>query len=71
MFELLVNGIPRTYRDKAEYAVDAGRILKHRDLGSEIIVLNKNTREWLIVSDVVFASPKWQPAAQAVTARAV
>jgi hypothetical protein len=71
MFELLVNGIPRTYRDKPEFAVDAGRVLKRRDLSAEITVLNLTTREWLIVSDVVFASPKWQPAAQAVTARAM
>ena len=69
MFELLINGIPRTYRDIAKLAIDAGRILKLRDKQSEVTVLNMVTREWLIVTDFVFANPKWQPAAEARTAK--
>ena len=37
MFELLINGIPRTYRDQPELAIDAGRVLKQRDNQSEVM----------------------------------
>jgi hypothetical protein len=39
MFEILVNGTPRNYRDQERLAIDAGRMLKRRDK-SEIAVVN-------------------------------
>jgi hypothetical protein len=30
-------------------AVDAGRVLKDRDRGSEITVINDDTRQWVIM----------------------
>jgi hypothetical protein len=57
-FEILINGIPRTYRDVKELAVDAARIIKHRERTSEITIIDRNTREWAIVKDLVNA-PVW------------
>lgn len=59
MFEILVNGIARTHRDLSDTALDAGRVLKHRDLSSEVKIVNETTKEWLVVTDVVFADPRW------------
>jgi hypothetical protein len=58
-FELLVNGVPRTYRDIREHALDAARILKHRDMSAEITIINRNTREWALLRNIV-AEPVWQ-----------
>jgi hypothetical protein len=59
-FEILVNGIPRTFRDMESMALDAARILKDRDRSSEITVINRGTRQWLIIADP-FAKPgPWQ-----------
>ena len=59
MFEIQVNGIPRTYRDLQETALDAGRVLKFGDLSSEVKVVNETTKQWLVVTDGVFATPRW------------
>ena len=59
MFEILVNGISRTHRDLQETALDAGRVLKFRDLNSEVKVVNETTKQWVIVTDGVFATPRW------------
>ncbi|HEY4257643.1 MAG TPA: hypothetical protein VGM66_10540 [Candidatus Udaeobacter sp.] len=64
-FELLVNGIPRTYRDLPELAIDAGRFHKQQHPKDELTVINMATREWLTVTDMVFANPEWQLPAEA------
>ncbi len=61
MFEIRVNGVSRTCRDVMETALDAGRELKHRDLSSEVIIINDVTKEWVVVTDGVFEFPKWRP----------
>jgi hypothetical protein len=48
MFQILVNGITRSYRDQEAMAIDAGRVLKDRDRSSEITVINDDTRQWVI-----------------------
>jgi hypothetical protein len=60
MFEILVNGIPRTYRDQERMAIDAGRVLKDRDRTSEITVINDATRQWVIIRDHLKAPGPWQ-----------
>jgi hypothetical protein len=60
MFEILVNGIPRTYRDQEKLAIDAGRILKGRDKTSEITVINDDTRQWVRIRDHLNAPGPWQ-----------
>jgi hypothetical protein len=60
MFEILVNGIPRTYRDHERMAIDAGRVLKDRDRSSEITVINDATRQWVIIRDHLNAPGPWQ-----------
>jgi hypothetical protein len=46
-FEILVNGIPRTFRDLEAVAIGAGLVLKDRDRSSEIAIINGGTRQWL------------------------
>jgi hypothetical protein len=58
MFEILVNGTPRSYRDVESVAIDAGRVLKVRDK-SEITVVNTTTGKWAAISD---AQPVWKDA---------
>jgi hypothetical protein len=60
MFEILVNGIPRPYRDREGLAIDAGRVLKDRDRTSEITVINDSTRQWVIICDHLAAPSPWQ-----------
>jgi hypothetical protein len=48
MFEILVNGHRRCWRDQESTAIDAGRVLKVRDRTSEITVINDDTRQWVI-----------------------
>ncbi len=55
-FEILVNGIPRTFRDLEKNAINAGRVLKDRDKTAEITVINTSTRQWLVIVDP-FAEP--------------
>jgi hypothetical protein len=57
-FEILINGIPRTYRDVKVLAVEAARIIKHRERTSEITIIDRDTREWAIVKDLV-NEPAW------------
>jgi hypothetical protein len=67
MFEILVNGIPRTYRDQEGMAIGAGRILKDRDRTSEITVINDDTRQWVIIPDPFSPVGAWKnPPALAV-----
>jgi len=60
-FEILINGVPRTFRDLKELAIDAGRELKRRNFAAEIMVVNVVTREWALVTDLTGA-PSWRPA---------
>ena len=52
MFEILVNGIPRSYRDTEVMAIDAGRPLRAGDK-SEIAVVNTQTGTWVTIADDV------------------
>ncbi len=61
MFEIRVNGVPRTSRDVQETALDAGPMLKHYALGSAVIIINDVTKEWVVVPDGVFETPQWRP----------
>jgi hypothetical protein len=63
-FEILINGVPRTFRDLKELAIYAGRELKRRNFAAEIMVVNVATREWALVADVT-APPTWHPAPSA------
>lgn len=64
MFEILVNGIPRSYRDLEKNAIDAGRVLRARDKG-EITVVNTKTGKWAVVDE--FSAVVWkEPPALAV-----
>jgi hypothetical protein len=58
-FEILINGIPRTYRDIEALAVQSARFLKHREKGSEVTIIDRNTRKWAVVRDLV-SEPLWQ-----------
>jgi len=60
-FEILVNGVPRTFRDRKELAMDAGRQLKRRDMAAEITVVDVETREWSEIKDV-YSSATWNAA---------
>lgn len=65
MFEILVNGIARTYRDTEGMAIDAGKILRGRDK-SEITVINQDTRQWLVIVDPYGPAPAWKQAPTAL-----
>jgi hypothetical protein len=59
-FEILVNGIPRTFRDLEAVAINTGLVLKERDRASEITIINRGARQWLVIADP-FAKPgPWQ-----------
>jgi hypothetical protein len=49
MFEILLSGDRRCWRDQESTAIDAGRVLKDRDRSSEITVVNDDTRQWVII----------------------
>lgn len=58
-FEILVNGIPRTFRDVEKNAIDAGRVLKDREKGAEITIIKHSNRQWLIITDPFAAPGPW------------
>jgi hypothetical protein len=60
MFEILVNGIPRTYRDTEEMAIDARRVLKDQDKSAVITIINDDTRQWMILADHRSPVGPWQ-----------
>jgi hypothetical protein len=62
MFEILVNGTPRTYRDKEKLAIDAGRVLKARDETTEITVVESSSGNWLLIPDPFSAVGIWKDA---------
>lgn len=59
MFEILVNGIARTYRDTEGIAIDAAKILRGRDK-SKITVINQDIRQWLVIVDPYGPAPAWK-----------
>jgi hypothetical protein len=59
-FEILVNGIPRTFRDLEKNAIASGRALKRRDISTEITIINTATRQWLVIADPFGASGQWK-----------
>ena len=61
MFEIRVNGIPRSYRDLEKNAIEAGRLLKGRDKSAEITVVNMTTRPRAAISDQ-FSEVVWKDA---------
>lgn len=60
MFEILVNGTPRSYRDQEELAIDAGRLLRARDKTTEIAVVNTATGAWVSVTDPYSPLGAWK-----------
>lgn len=60
MFEILVNGTPRTYRDDEALAIDAGRVLKVRDKTTNITVVNTATGMWASVTDPYSPVGAWK-----------
>jgi hypothetical protein len=68
MFEILVNGTTRTYRDQEKLAIDAGRVLKARDK-SEITVVNVNTGKWLLIPDQFAPVGAWKDASALTVVR--
>jgi hypothetical protein len=61
-FDILVNGVPRTFRDDKKIALDAARNLKMRNLGSEITVIDRNTGQWTVMADPFASDIAWQAA---------
>lgn len=61
MFEIFVNGIPRTYRDVESVAIAAGRVLKERDKSAEVRVVCCDTKRWAPISDP-YAAVVWKDA---------
>ena len=59
MYEIFVNGTPRTHRDIETVAVDAGRVLKHRDMSAEIRVVCCETKRWAPIIDA-YAVVVWK-----------
>lgn len=59
MFEILVNGIPRTYRDDEALAIEAGRVLKVRDKTTNITVVGTATGMWTAVTDPYLSVGAW------------
>lgn len=59
MFEILVNGATRTYRDLEKVAVDAGRVAKGRDLSADVRVVSLKTGAWATIADP-YAAVVWK-----------
>lgn len=59
MFEIQVNGIPRTYRDREDRAIDAGQLAKGREK-AEIKVVDMTTGKWLIIVDQFSPVGPWK-----------
>ena len=60
MFEIQVNGTPRTYRDDEALAIEAGRVLKARDKTTDITVVNTATGLWVGVTDPYSPVGAWK-----------
>jgi hypothetical protein len=50
-FDILVNGVPRTFRDTADIAYAAARNLKTRDRASEVTVRERATNKVATIMD--------------------
>ncbi len=60
-FEILINGVSRTWRDVEATAIDAARMLFSREKGTAaIFVINRRTGERCQVKDG-FSDPVWVP----------
>jgi hypothetical protein len=44
-FEILIDGKPRTYRDRKEFAIDAAEYLKRKHPNSDIVVKDLQSGE--------------------------
>ena len=66
-FDILVNGVPRTFRDDKKIALDAARNLKMRNLSGEITVIDRSTGQWAILADAFATDTAWQAAPGAST----
>ena len=60
MFEILVNGTPRSYRDQEELAIDAGRLLRARDKTTEIAVVNIKMGTWVSITEPYSQVGTWK-----------
>jgi|SRR6185437_4395395 len=61
-FEILVDGVRRTFRDVEKIALVAARQLKRKNLKSEITTANTKSGEWAIVTDIASDAVIWHPA---------
>jgi len=68
-FDILVNGVPRTFRDDKKIALDAARNLKMRNLGGEITVINRSTGQRAILVNAFATEIAWQAPAGVQGAR--
>jgi hypothetical protein len=50
-FDILVNGVP----------LQAGQNLKSRERGDEIAVVNRATKEWVLIVDPLAIPTTWKP----------
>ncbi len=57
-FDIIVNGVPRTFRDREDVALEAARTLKHRDLNSIVELVSTETGARAVIPDVV-SPPAW------------
>ena len=48
-YDILVNGIPRTFRDAKEIAYDAARVIKRRNKGDIVEIVDRSTGAKLIM----------------------
>lgn len=60
-FDILVNGVPRTFRDDKKIAVAAGQTLRLREKGAEIILVDRRTKAWVAIVDTVATPTTWNP----------
>jgi hypothetical protein len=52
LFEISIDGVPRSYRDLRESAIEGGRFLKRKYPNSEVAVRDLRTNERVIIKDI-------------------
>jgi hypothetical protein len=65
MFGIFINGTPRTFRDREDIALDAGRVLHARG-NAQITVVNTATGQWVTIDPRVAVVWKDAPALSVV-----
>jgi hypothetical protein len=49
-FEISIDGVPRTYRDRKDFALSAGQMLKSRNPNSVVMLRDLKSGEEIIVA---------------------